>query len=160
MGLCPMRAGQGSGDGSGTEPVVAGEIQPSDPWAVDEPLRPNVSAPASVQFAGLKRSGRTGAEQVQADHGCQRFHERAVQADGLPDIVRTLVARLDQCAQQSELFRLVLHSLPLVVATATHAETLLKMESTVQQLRKQLVVASEAVEGLAGNGTTVWNTIV
>ena len=118
--------------GSGTKPVVAGQVQPSDLWAVDEPLHPNVSAPASVQFAGFKRLGRTGAEQVQADHGCQGFHEKAVQTDGLPDIVRTLLVCLDQCAQQSELFRLVLHGIPMVEATAAHAETLLKLESTVQ----------------------------
>ena len=136
--------------GSRTEPVVTGEVQPSEPRAMDEPLRPNVSAPASVQFAGLKRFGRTGAEQIQIDHGCQRVHDRAVQTDGLPDIVRTLLACLDQCAQQSELFRLVLHSIPMVEAKEAHAETLLQLESTVQQLRKQLVVASEAVEGLAG----------
>ena len=75
---------------------------------MDEPLQPNVSAPASVQFAGFKRLGRTtGAEQVQVDHGCQSAHERAVQTDCLPDIVRTLLACLDQCAPQSELFRLV-----------------------------------------------------
>ena len=71
-----MHAGQGSGDGSRTQPVVTGEVQPSDPWAVDEPLYTNVSAASSVQFAGIKCSERTGAEQVQADHGRERFHDR------------------------------------------------------------------------------------
>lgn len=38
----------------------------------------------------------------------------------------------------------------MVEATAANAETLLNLELTVRQLGKQLLVAPEAVEGLAG----------
>ena len=58
--------------------------------------------------------------------------------------------------QQSELFKLVLHSTPLVVEAATHEATLLRMEASVEQLRKQLLAASEAVEDLASD----WNYAV
>ena len=142
---CPMHVGHAA-QGSGTQPVFTGAVRTNaecvDPWAVDEPLQSDVSEVSAVKFVAIKRAGVTEAGQA-------RLLDRAVQTDGLCDIVQTLLACIDQCAQQSELFRLVLHSIPLVEATATHAETLMRIEGTVRHLRRQLVVASEAVEELA-----------
>ena len=117
----------------------------------------NVAAASSGQFSGIKLSERAGAEQVQADHGCENLHDKEVQVgQSLSDIVQTLLACLDQCVQQSELFKLVLHSIPLAVEAAIHAATLRSLAASVEQLRKQLLAASEAVEDLGND----WNHAV
>ena len=157
-----------------------------DPWAVDEPLYPVVGAASSGQFAGIKLLERAGAEQVQADrnvaaassgefagiklseragaqqvqavdHRCGNLHDKEVQVgQSLSDIVQTLLACLDQCVQQSELFKLVLHSVPWAVQAAIHEGTLRSLAASVEQLRKQLLAASEAVADLGND----WNHAV
>ena len=118
----------------------------------------NVAAASSGEFAGIKLSERAGAEQVQAvDHRCENLHDKEVQVgQSLSDIVQTLLACLDQCVQQSELFKLVLHSIPLAVEAAIHAGTLRSLAASVEQLRKQLLAASEAVAQLGND----WNHAV
>eukprot|EP00434_Breviolum_minutum_P001519 symbB.v1.2.001338.t1/scaffold73.1/size366217/2 len=163
------------------KPAVAGEDQLSDSWAVDEPLYSvvgvtssgqfagiklleragteqvqadrNVAAASSSEFAGIKLSERAGAQQVQAvDHRCGNLHDKEVQVgQSLSDVVQTLLACLDQCVQQSELFTLVLHSVPWAVQAAIHEGTLRSLAASVEQLRKQLLAASEAVADLGND---------
>ena len=118
----------------------------------------NVAAASSGEFAGIKLSERAGAEHVQAvDHRCENLHDKEVQVgQSLSDIVQTLLACLDQCVQQSELFKLVLHSVPWAVQAAIHEGTLRSLAASVEQLRKQLLAASEAVAELGND----WNHAV
>ena len=111
----------------------------------------NVAAASSGEFAGIKLSERAGAEQVQAvDHRCENLHDKEVQVgQSLSDIVQTLLACLDQCVQQSELFKLVLHSIPLAVEAAIHAGTLRSLAASVGTVE-------EATFGCVGSGGAAW----
>ena len=112
-----------------TQPLLTGAAQAPAARVQEPPV-----------FSGIRRQDsvdeQPSSSKTQRLSSLEESHET----------IRHLLACIDACVRHSELFALAINGTPLVGATSVHEKTLQKIVETVDCLRRQLLIASEAVQ--------------